>query len=54
MGFLSSALQIDGLDALALLRAHAYSRGRNVDELAALVISRELPAAGFSFDAADD
>jgi hypothetical protein len=54
MGFLSAALHIDGTDALALLRAHAYSRGENVDAIAARVIRCELPPAEFAFHAADD
>jgi hypothetical protein len=53
MGFLSSALEISGSDALALLRAHAFGRGATVDEIAALVLSRELPATDFAVDAPD-
>jgi hypothetical protein len=53
MGFLNSALGINSADALALLRAHAYSSDQTLDEVAALVIDRELPLSEFAVDAAD-
>lgn len=43
MGFVNISLQIGSADALALLRAHAYGRGSDVDDVAAAVLDRTLP-----------
>ncbi|TYP88615.1 GAF and ANTAR domain-containing protein [Blastococcus xanthinilyticus] len=51
IGFVNSALSIPSPDALALLRAHAYADGLSLDDLAARVITRRVPAAELSLDA---
>lgn len=43
MGFLNAGLHVNSEDALALLRAHAYANGMEVDDLAARVLDREIP-----------
>ena len=43
MGFVNVSLQVGSADALALLRAHAYSRGADVDDVAVAVLDRSLP-----------
>lgn len=43
MGFLNAGLHVSGEDALALLRAHAYGTGMELDDLAARVLDREIP-----------
>jgi hypothetical protein len=39
----NSALGVPSPDALALLRAHAYADGQSLDDLAAQVLSRQVP-----------
>jgi hypothetical protein len=53
-GMISLALQLEGLDSLALLRSQAYAAGRTVDELAADVVSGQLSAWQLKDDAASD
>ncbi|MBM7804484.1 hypothetical protein JOD57_000321 [Geodermatophilus bullaregiensis] len=43
MGVLNAALDVSSTDALALLRAHAYAHGEDLDELARRVVEREIP-----------
>src|SRR3954453_8059881 len=43
MGFVNAGLDVSSVDALALLRAHAYGTGTDLDELARQVLARELP-----------
>lgn len=50
MGFLNAGLGLTSTDALALLRAYAYSHGRDLDALAAQVIDREIPLEQLSVD----
>ena len=50
MGFVNAGLEITSSDALALLRAHAYSQGMSLDELATLVLEREVPLALLTLD----
>lgn len=45
MGFVNAGLHVTSADALALLRARAYSEGRDLDDLAADVVSRDVPLA---------
>jgi hypothetical protein len=50
IGFVNSALHIPSPDALALLRAHAYTEGQSLDELAAQVLSRQVPVEELALD----
>jgi hypothetical protein len=50
MGFLNSGLDISGPDALALLRAHAYAEGEDLEELARRVVDREIPLECLAVD----
>jgi hypothetical protein len=43
MGFVNAGLGVTSEDALAILRAHAYAGGQDLDDLAQQVITRELP-----------
>lgn len=43
IGFVNMGLGLTSPDALALLRAHAYSEAMAVDDLAALVLDRAVP-----------
>jgi hypothetical protein len=43
MGFVNAGLGVTSADALALLRARAYSDGCDLDDLAALVLDRDVP-----------
>jgi hypothetical protein len=47
IGFLNSGLGVTSADALALLRAHAYADGRDLDDLARSVTDREVPVEAF-------
>jgi hypothetical protein len=49
MGVLNAGLEVSSADALALLRAHAYSLGRDLDDLASAVVNRELPLEQLAF-----
>jgi hypothetical protein len=51
IGFVNSALGVPSPDALALLRAHAYAEGQSLDELAAQVLTREVPVEELALDA---
>ena len=51
IGFVNSGLSIPSPDALALLRAHAYAEGLSLEDLAALVLSRQVPVADLALDA---
>jgi hypothetical protein len=42
-GRISAALSLDAADATALLRAHTYAAGRDIDDVAADVVSGRLP-----------
>ena len=50
IGFVNAALEMSSPDALALLRAHAYAEGSTLDELAARVLSRDVPIDELSLD----
>jgi len=50
MGFVNAGLGISSEDALALLRAHAYSQGLPVDDVAVHVLSRRLPLEQLGVD----
>jgi hypothetical protein len=50
MGFVNAGLEVSSDDALALLRAHAYSAGLEIDDLAAQVLSRQVPLEHLGFD----
>jgi hypothetical protein len=50
MGFVNAGLEISSADALALLRAHAYAEGLELDDLAAKVLSRQVPLEHLAFD----
>ncbi len=50
MGFLNSGLELSSADALALLRAHAYAEGEDLEELARRVIDREIPLESLAVD----
>jgi hypothetical protein len=50
IGFVNSALGVPSPEALDLLRAHAYAAGSSLDELAARVLSREVPVEEMSLD----
>lgn len=50
MGFVNSGLGVTSTDALALLRAHAYSQGRDLDDLAAQVVHGEVPLEHLALD----
>lgn len=43
MGFVNAGLRVTSTDALALLQAHAYSENMTLDELAALILDRQVP-----------
>lgn len=43
MGFLNASLEVDGVDALALLRGFAFSRDTDVDTVAGQVLDGSLP-----------
>jgi hypothetical protein len=43
MGFVNAALEVTSPDALSVLRAHAYAGGLTLDDLAARLVSREVP-----------
>lgn len=45
LGYLNTTLHVTTRDALALLRAHAYGLGQDVDTLAEQVLSGTVPAA---------
>ena len=50
MGFVNAGLGISSQDALAVLRAHAYSEGLDLDDLAVRVLSRQIPLADLAPD----
>jgi hypothetical protein len=50
MGFLNAALRVCSTDALAMLRAHAYSRDEDLDQLARQVLAREVPVEALSWE----
>jgi hypothetical protein len=50
IGFVNSALGVPSPDALALLRAHAYADGQSLDDLAAQVLSRQVPVEELALD----
>jgi hypothetical protein len=50
IGFVNSALGVPSPDALALLRAHAYAEGQSLDDLAAQVLSRQVPVEELALD----
>jgi hypothetical protein len=47
---LNAALRVSSPDALAVLRAHAYAAGTTLDDLATLVVDRQLPMADLGLD----
>lgn len=51
MGMVAVALGVPSLDALALLRAHAYADGRAADDLAADLVEGRIHSACLSVDA---
>jgi hypothetical protein len=48
MGFLNAGLRVTSADALAILRAHAFADGQDLDDLAAQVVNRQVPVEAFS------
>ena len=50
IGFVNSALGVPSPDALALLRAHAFADGQSLDDLAAQVITRQVPVEDLALD----
>ncbi len=50
MGFLNSGLGVTSTDALALLRAYAYTHGVDLDELATRIIDGHLPLDVLALD----
>jgi len=50
IGFVNAALRVPSPDALALLRAHAYSSGQSVDDFAGQVLDREVEVDELSLD----
>ena len=50
IGFVNSALGVPSPEALALLRAHAYADGQSLDDLAAQVLSRQVPVEELGLD----
>jgi hypothetical protein len=50
MGFVNSGLGVTSTDALALLRGHAYSEGRDLDDLAVHVLNGDVPLEQLAFD----
>ena len=54
VGMLQSALGLATSDALALIRAHAYSSEQDIDEMASLMVSRDVPLDDLAFDAFND
>jgi hypothetical protein len=50
MGFVNAGLGLSSPDALELLRAHAYSEGMDLDDLAARVLDREVPLESLAID----
>jgi hypothetical protein len=50
IGMLNAALRVSSPDALAVLRAHAYAAGTTLDDLATLVVDRQLPMADLGLD----
>ena len=51
IGFLNAGLGLPSPDALAVLRAHAFTTGVDLDELAAQVTDRRVPLEAFGIDA---
>jgi hypothetical protein len=51
IGFVNSGLGVGSPDALAMLRAHAYSEGLTLDDLAARVVDRDVPLERLSVGA---
>jgi hypothetical protein len=43
MGYVNAGLQLDSQDALAILRAHAYAEGGDLDDVAREVVEGRLP-----------
>ena len=50
IGMLTVSLRLKPEDALAVLRAHAYSTGRTIDDVADDVANRQLPAGELQID----
>ncbi|WP_204263812.1 GAF domain-containing protein [Geodermatophilus normandii] len=50
MGFLNSGLDVSSSDALAILRAHAYGYGEDLDQLARRVVDGEIPLERLALD----
>lgn len=50
MGFVSAGLGMDVPDALAVLRAHAYALGEDLDRLARRVVEHEVPLDRLALD----
>jgi hypothetical protein len=50
LGFLNAGLGVSSADALALLRAHAYTSGEDLDRLARRVVDREIPLDHLALD----
>ena len=50
MGFVNAGLGVTSQDALALLRAHAYSLGRDLDDLAARVLTNDVSLRELGLD----
>lgn len=51
MGFVNAGLGVTSADALAIMRAHAYGAGQELDDLAQQVLDRVVPLQRLSLDA---
>jgi hypothetical protein len=50
MGYLNAGLEITSADALEVLRAHAYTEGSDLDDLAARVLDGQVPLELLALD----
>ena len=50
MGYLNAGLEITSADALAVLRAHAYTEGSDLDDVAARVLDGQVPLELLALD----
>jgi hypothetical protein len=50
MGFVNAGLGVTSTDALALLRAHAYAHGQDLDDLARQIVEGKTPVDHLAFE----
>ncbi|MCW2676081.1 MAG: uncharacterized protein JWR70_1121 [Modestobacter sp.] len=50
IGYVNAGMQLPSVDALTLLRAHAWSHDRELDDVARQVVLHELPLAHLAPD----